>query len=240
MIQLFNGLATRATTIPDSPWMTHPLIAKHNLLAGQHEIRAWEYTTALLALDYYIQDVSFDPGDPDQPIDLSQSVAQLADIGGAGSNFWKALTDYTTLPITRIDPNHDWTDNNAALYFRETLSEFRQHSPAQTFHAVFAISVIEHVPEAHLLEFLTDLGALVRPGGLLVLTTDVGDHPDDTFHFHWMRERIYTPAHLLTLHALFAEHGFRTLGDVPPDYRWDGPTVYDYTMGSVVLVKEPC
>lgn len=202
----------------------HPLVTPE-ILEGQHPIRAWEYSQALKALDLWIG-----LHDPLESL-------LIADIGGAGSNFWHTFRHYTTKPATAIDPNHVWSSaEEAALFFRDTLSAFKQQNPDQRFDAVFCLSVIEHVPSKELQQFERDLCSLVKPGGLLVLTCDVGEKHPDVCHFYWMRERIYTPAGLAALAiVLQGMYGMQPL--TPPAFRWEGPTVYDYTVGCVAMVN---
>lgn len=218
-----------------------PLIDQHMLvteqtLQGQHQVRAWEYSQALKALDLHQADVDGPLGPP-----------LIADIGGAGSNFWQTLTCYTSQPITRIDPNHEWgAGDQPAQHFRETLEEYlsapvigtdgkrRRHQ----FDAVFCLSVIEHVPSKSLQDFERDLVSLVKPGGLLVLTCDAGESHPDTYHFHWMRERIYTPAGLQALCMVF-EQSYGMFMLTGADFAWHGPTAYDeYTVASLAFTKE--
>jgi hypothetical protein len=180
----------------------HPLVTDETL-QGQHPIRAWEYTQALRAVEAHVQ----------------RNIAQIyADIGGAGSNFWKLLSNYFRLGY-RIDPNHEWAgaEDKAALAFRETLAQFKASEELQIFER--------------------DLVSLVRPGGLLVLTCDAAPSHPDQYHFHWMRKRIYTPDGLAALAQVFEQtYGMQLLGE-PADFRWHGPTVYDYTVASLALVK---
>ena len=213
----------------------HPLVTEE-ILRGQHPQRSWEYSLALFAFDHWNnRQTEYIP-------ERDEAAFLFADIGGSGSNFWQTLTRYTTKPVTRVDPNHEWalSDTDAAQHFRQRLNEYLQHSRAHklaAFDAVFCLSVLEHVPANDLQPFERDLCSLVKPGGLLVLTCDAGESHPDVFHFNWMRERIYTPAGLDALQLVFRQqYGMRPL--TPPDYRWDGPTVYDYGIGALALVKE--
>ncbi len=230
----FNRIAAPADFDVQTPKDLHPLVTPE-ILAGQHPQRAWEYSQALKALDEWLHSVrpmcDFKP----------ENQLLLADIGGSSSNFWKTLTEYTRKPITGVDPNHTWTsDDQAALYFRQTLRNYVLNANPEwlpAFDAVFCLSVIEHVPSKDLPQFEQDLCSLVRPGGLLVLTTDAGESHPDVFHFNWMRERIYTAAGLAALHVVFAgTHNMQAL--TPPDYHYDGPTVYDYSVAILSFVKK--
>jgi SAM-dependent methyltransferase len=222
----FNCLASPSEWDGNGPLRDqHPLVTEE-ILQGQHPIRAWEYSLALRALEH-------------SGWDFNESRGLLfADIGGSGSNFWRTLTRYTSKPITAVDPNHVWSSQDeAALFFRDTLARFKKQEPTKQFDAVFCLSVIEHVPSDDLRQFEKDLCSLVKPGGLLVLTCDAAESHPDVFHFNWMRERIYTPGGLAALHVVLAgSHGMQPL--TPPEYRWEGPTVYDYSVASLVLTKK--
>lgn len=222
----FNRLARPDEWAPGNGLLidSHPLVTSE-ILDGQHPIRAWEYSQALKALDLWIG-----LHDPLESL-------LIADIGGAGSHFWHTFRHYTTKPATAIDPNHVWSSaEEAALFFRDTLGAFKAQSPDQQFDVVFCLSVIEHIPSGELQQFEKDLCSLVKPGGLLVLTCDVGEQHPDQYHFHWMRERIYTPAGLAALAiVLQGSYGMQPL--TPSEFRWEGPTVYDYSVASLAMVK---
>ncbi len=248
MISSFNRLAVPADFTPVGVVDHHGLVTDL-VLQGQARERAWEYSLALYALEYWGAHRPVDPVLSSEGWALLQQPPLIADIGGAGSNFWRTLTHYTNKPVTRIDPNHEWNeDRDAACYFRETLHQYIAtcvadgHATPPQFDAVFAISVIEHVPSKDLQQFEHDLVSLVAPGGLLVLTTDVGPTHPDTYHFHWMRQRIYIPAGLAALHVVaVGSYGLRPL--TPPDYHWEGPTIAapgpeGYTFGALAFVKD--
>ena len=109
---------------------------------------------------------------------------------------------------------------------------------------ITSISVIEHIPDTAkpghptpLTWFLDAAHRLLRPGGLLVLTTDYWDAiGPDTAHFHWMRDRIYNPESLQALERRCRRIGFVPYGGT--DRTWHGPQLYDYAMASLVLTKE--
>ncbi len=229
----FNRIAAPADFDVQTPKDLHPLITPE-IVQGQHPQRAWEYSQALFAFDCWnIHQSTYTP-------ERDECGFLFADIGGASSNFWRALTRYTHKPITGIDPNHLWdSDEQAASFFRQTLRDYL-HNPdilLPKYDAVFCLSVLEHVPGDELQQFERDLCSLVRPGGLLVLTCDAGEHHPDDYHFHWMRKRIYTPGGLAALHVVFAgSYAMQPL--TPPDYQWLGPTIYDYSAAILSFVKK--
>jgi len=105
--------------------------------------------------------------------------------------------------------------------------------PDGAFDAVTCMSVIEHgVPvEA----FLRESARIVRPGGLLVVSTDYDADPPNTagIRMYGQQVHIYSPAEIEALVDQAAEHGLRLLGDLRLDHaerpvHWDR-TGLDYT-----------
>lgn len=233
----------------------HPAVTAE-VLKGQHAIRAWEYSMALRALESWIAGPPVIDGYGTAHLPHQQHPALVADIGGAGSNFYK-----TVLPrmqengrVHVVDPElatpddqrgivHGLLDRHAIAvkYPLHEWALYKQNNSA--YDVVFCLSVIEHVGSgpkdvSGVFGFLSDLRSLVRPGGLLFLTCDMGEKGPDTYHFHWMRKWIPTPAVLAGLvEEMCIHYGFRRLG-APADFEYRGPTVYDYTVASIALVRQ--
>ena len=173
----------------------------------QHPQRRFEYALALRALLEW-----------DRQTALPRSV--FYDVGGDGSPFARMLP----YPVTTIiDPAREGSS---------TLDRFVQQSP-RLADAVFCLSVLEHVDDLD--QFLYHLACLVAPGGLLFLTYDacgVDDRvfPEDTYHFHWMRKRIFGQYALYWLDAQLKPYGFEPFGRT--DLTYPGPHVYDYSFAS--------
>lgn len=221
--------------------LRHPAVTEE-VLTGQHSIRMWEYSRALRALEAWQRAT---PAVYAQLVDGSG--LQVADIGGAGSHFYKALMQYITAHgrIHIVDPDLPTPDGQPgvvhavgepgivrAKYSLGTWAHRANHG----YDVVFCLSVLEHVPAADVDGFLGDLRSLVRPGGLLFLTCDMGETAPDTYHFHWMRQWIPTPSVLAGLVEQMREYGFQPLG-APADFTYKGATVYDYTVASMALVR---
>lgn len=182
-------------------------------LAQQHPHRRWEYALALRAFLTWTQ------GQP--PASLARPWRVL-DVGGAGSPL-ASLLHRGLVEAAVCDPGVN-TPIEAAPY------------PDATFDAVFAISVIEHVPEVP--PFLAACTRVLAPKGLLFLTADYWDTPGpDTAHFHWMRERIYSQPSWDRLSRALRDLGLTRFDGVDPIYHGD-QLFGSYTFCSLCFTKE--
>jgi SAM-dependent methyltransferase len=212
-------------------------------LVGQHAIRRWEYAMALYAIEAWELHVRA-PHAEAQAVTHGDGMVrlaplQIADIGGAGSNFWQVLTGMTSEPIDVIDPSLPESGPTAQTRRWgagvETLAANGWISH-ECFDILTCISVIEHVQE--LRPFFRACRMLLKPGGLLFLTTDYWDSEGpDVAHFHWMRERIYNEHTLSRLISSVGELGFARFGT--SQWRpYPGPQLYDYSVASVALTRK--
>lgn len=194
----------------------------------QHEARRWEYALALAAIRAWGETLP----------DSERSLPRIADVGGAGSPFWR-MVDGSSVQV--IDPDAPMRPLTLDAYVHGHSWDAVQPS---LFDVVTCLSVIEHVDPTELDGFLYHLTCLLRPGGLLVLTCDACGctggawHAPtaDPHHFHWMRRQIVTRPLLLEIMQRLADCQCTFLGGVdvhqPPV-----PTVYDYTFASLVMQK---
>lgn len=236
-----NRIARPAEFTSDGvPRYVHPAVTAE-VLAGQHSIRAWEYTQALNALNRWYA------GLPGMPTPL-----KIADVGGAGSNFYKTLGGPEHAPvgclIAVIDPSLQTPDGQPGLVHtpdvtlvKHTLADWAT-PPCPEYDVVFCLSVLEHVPQGEVPIFLEQLRSLVRPGGLLFLTCDCAPSSPDVFHFHWMRAGwCPTPSFMAGLESSMAAAGFRHPAAKPDehlgDWEYRGATVYDYSAASIACVR---
>lgn len=233
---ILNRAATRADLDPAS-W--HPAVqaAQEWLLRGQHPCRGWEYSQALYAYERY-----------------AGARASVLDVGGAGSLAYQLCLrsehlDRSYSHVTRVDPAlptspdglRVYQDPDGSIVCSETLEEYQAgRVVVPTFRCVLCLSVLEHVQVGQEEAFLRQLAAAVAPGGLLVLTFDLGeDHHTDLYHFRWMRGGwIPCSARMQQLYDwCLHDAGLRPVR--MPNYRWPGPVVYDYTVASLILQREP-
>lgn len=186
--------------------------------AEQHPARRWEYALAIDAFNRWEGQLEKNLSGP------------TYDVGGSGSPFYVMLDPYQ---VHVVDPREiDGRDLQALLREGPRLGR-----------AVFCLSVIEHIERGigQIDRFCYHLASLVAPGGLLVLTMDYATSSQDTFHFHWMRERIVDPQFYRWLIVTFEHYGFKLFGGIDQASHqqlvYHGPQVYDYTFASLVLRK---
>ena len=202
-------------------------------LTGQHAIRRWEYAMALRTITAWAAQQVFTA-----PLDAPpMSPLQICDVGGAGSNFWQVLTGVTSEDIQLVDPScpREVTELGQRQMFCGGVEEYAATAPHGQFDILTCISVIEHVEEVR--KFFRACHMLLKPGGLLFLTTDYWDaEGPDTAHFHWMRTRIYNAERMRKLQGDLRELGYASFGQA--DWAYHGPQVYDYSVCSAAMVKK--
>ena len=209
-----------------------------DVLQGQHPIRQWEYAMALRAIDRWELQREREAIVGEL---IYRDPLEICDVGGAGSNFWKALTGLTSEDIIIVDPSLTELPADQVLGVKGTLIEAVEGNTPLVkpgrFDILTCISVIEHIPSDDLLDFFKAAHTLLKSGGLFFLTTDYWDaEGPDTAHFHWMRERIYNAGSMRNLTLRLRETGFRSFGG-DGDWTYRGHQVYDYSVISLAMVK---
>lgn len=183
---------------------------------GQHDCRRWEYALALRAIAAQ-QKLSGTLPDP----------YRVLDVGGAGSGFSLMAAQLPgRIACDIVDPKVNTDLEHAAI-------------PLASVDAICCLSTLEHVPESQQGAFLHAAYGVLKPYGLFFLTFDYkGEEGPDTYHFHWMRERIFTPSTRQALADQCKVLGFRPFGAYSPvPARADH--VYDYSFASLSLLKFP-
>lgn len=222
-----------------------------DVLANQHPIRRWEYAMTLRTIQGWLDaekaalakatiKACDDVGYPGAVVESIERVTPLSicDVGGGGSNFWKALIAHTSEDIVLVDPAPTGTPGEPGQYLSipGTIEQYAANTlPLGRFDILTCISVIEHVEQVR--PFLRACHMLLKSGGLLALTTDYCDSEGpDIYHFHWMRKRIYNADLIRKLLVSAREVGFRSFGEA--DWSYPGAMVYDYSVASIALVKK--
>jgi SAM-dependent methyltransferase len=210
-------------------------IFRYEATLGQHEARWWEYAMAHRAIATWYESVGeYLEGRSPQVIAGTGGPLLLADVGGAGSRFAQSLVALTSEDILTIDPEPRAADLSRVVPYVGTVEQFAAQMSHNQFDCLTAISVIEHLE--NVIPFLRACHMLLKPGGLLFLTTDCWNKEgEDVAHFHWMRKRIYTPESLGRLMKRCRELGFGAGSRC--DWTYHGDTVYDYSFASLAMVK---
>ena len=215
----------------DGPGVQHVLYTKRTLegvpFRFDHPARAWEYGLVLEAL-------------------LANEAKTVLEIGGGGSLFapTAAMLGISVLQIDLKDCTH-WTDAQQCelnIHLPYVRQDFFKFTTDELFDAVISISVIEHVSaDASSAVFTTDLDVairalffekmmdLVKPGGLLAITTDY--HPEKKNNIK------FGEAELLALYEMAECRDFDWYGD-EYDYTYAGEFVNYYTFASMILRRK--
>ena len=209
---------------------------KEHLIAPDlpSEHRMWEYGMGLLST-------------------LSvNTLRRVLEVGGSNSLFLPTLASFNkrtrkgTVLYDALETKEWATPENVSWQKRQMevidpevrfLQWDLPSQPDAEFDFVACISVIEHEVEEE--NLIRSLAHFVAPGGVLYLTSDFGEKAPDTYHFSWMRERIYTPASWKRLVEKFAFLSlFPVEGELPPDYEWKGAHVYgSYNFACMTLQR---
>lgn len=188
----------------------------------QHEARRWEYAMCLRAIREWL---------PTTPLPRGESDLFVADVGGAGSPLSQML-ESQGFQVKIIDPRYPKGPSTVEAQAAQT--------PSPRYDVITCISVIEHVRDEHVKDFLTALSTITAPGGLLFLTMDCwgqGSEEKDKAMFHWMRERIYTQKSWQALGRAMVGRGFVFFG--LPDWDYHGDHVMDaYSFCSLAMTLQ--
>jgi SAM-dependent methyltransferase len=170
------------------------------------------------------------------------ATARVLDAGASGGVIlpWLARCGYKNLVGVDLD-EHLPPSTDVLRYERADLT--RTPFPDGSFDAITCLSVIEHgVPVD---DYLAEMSRLLKPGGILVTSTDYWHEPIDTSdNPHGDNWRIFTPGEIQDLIARAGRDYGLTLSG-PLDLACQDKVVHweyvqrDYTFVVFTLVKRP-
>jgi SAM-dependent methyltransferase len=174
-------------------------------------------------------------------LDGCGAAARVLDAGSARYSSvlpWLRLYGLTDLVGNNLEFGADVRREGVLFRYGDiTATDF----PDGRFDAVTCMSVVEHgVPvEA----FLAETARILRPGGVLVLSTDYDADPPDTtgITMYGQPVHIFSPAQIRALVAQAGRHGLALLGDLALDHperpvHW-ARTGLDYTFIRLSFVR---
>jgi SAM-dependent methyltransferase len=143
------------------PW-ANPLLGKPALYGS----RMWEYPYAVLT-------AGLEPG------------MKCADVGCGMSAFTVYLKEVAGCEVVGVDPDvfesgvkfvsfgvsKEYLDRTGIRFVKSGLEKI--DLPSDSFDRVFCLSVIEHLPHEGVREGAKELGRILKPGGLAIVTIDV-------------------------------------------------------------------
>lgn len=191
----------------------------------EHELRRWEYGLALHVI-------------------RKNGGTDVLDVGGGGSIFAPAAEwPDVGLRVTQVDPGDcaswvgdqrarlmNYSDNVRLNYIQEDFMNYS--GGVESYDAVTCLSVIEHVAKPA--PFIKKLASYVRPGGLLVITTDFHPSGKPKVDGHL---RTYNKRSMGIMIAALKKLGFEFFGS-KPDWTYNGDNVNDvYSFAALVMSK---
>lgn len=194
----------------------------HEYLVGlAHPHRLWEYGSAITAMTQHFEG--------------SLVGHTVLDVGAGPGALGPALALHYNCAVTEADPSVNLAPLRAPLIeaLRGRLKYGYTFDPSplsaipegNVFHAVFSISVMEHLPAAEQEEAWTKLASLVAPGGVLAVTIDFG-RSGEAWKHDTDRE-VKLGAEDVEKIAEWLRRSGITL--TPIDTTYHGPQVFDYT-----------
>jgi ubiquinone/menaquinone biosynthesis C-methylase UbiE len=205
-------------------------------LAAQHKHRLWEYALAQKVLKEVFGD---------------KNGLRVCDVGCAGSFlapilYW--LGNHVVMyDIWSMGNYHDFTMEQmrkVAQHRREGSYEFKERGLGgmqqddRDFDAAFCVSTIEHIAKYQ--EAFVDLLDMVKPGGLVFLTSDFAEDEEDHYQYSYLRAgKMFTKKTYEELIEIGKNKGFHLLGG-KHDLTWgeENRLVNDYGFGALALVRE--
>jgi ubiquinone/menaquinone biosynthesis C-methylase UbiE len=204
----------------------------------QHHHRLWEYALAQKALTHLFG---------------TKKGLKVSD-HGCGTGFLSPILCWLGHNVWMYDC---WGGafKNQEEYALEQMRQVKLHSPESGTYemrnsplgkltdkdrfvdAAFCVSVLEHIRDYQ--TAFRDLLSTVKPGGLVFLTTDFGDHEQDDYNCREVRAgKMFTGRTYDELFAIGQQEGFSLLGGCA-DWCWSEANrlVMGYGFGSMALVR---
>jgi SAM-dependent methyltransferase len=213
----------------------------------QHQHRVWEYAMALKAFW-----TVFGTGKKDL----------LVTDHGCGAGFLSPMMYWLGQNVWMYEC---WTMGSAEEYMLEQmrrvgLNRKEKHGTYQMrsaplcqltdedrgVDAAFCISTLEHIGEYQ--KAFRDLLSTVKSGGLVFLTTDFGEHEEDTYQYAGLRAgKMFCEKTYLELWEIAIAMGFEMIDKTPKekddwvDWEWkeENRLVLDYGFASLAMIRMP-
>lgn len=195
-----------------------------------HQHRYWEYGTAIqILLNSYQERM------PD---------IDVLDIGAGWGAVGPALSLFYNTQVTECEPLEHCRASRQKC--NKVLQELGKKPinvidndlftlPKKQYDAVFCISVLEHVKKIDEPYAWTALAEKVKKGGVLYLTCDCMENPEQPHQYDNLRETNYKVQDMMFRLGVLQNLGFTTMGK--PDFTYNGNLVFDYTFFRVGLFK---
>lgn len=191
-----------------------------------HAHRKWEWGMAIKALTIWY-------------LEYNEENISIVDVGSGDGLLAPAISCGLSMSVTEIEPREECYTNRVhcnSILTNNLKPEIKwiQKSDGSKYDVVFSISVMEHVVADHV--FLKDLADMVKPSGLLFITTDVMPTMPGKYHFDNLREHNYVMFDILNKVRYLESVGFESFGE--SDFAYKGNQVFDYSFCSLAMVKK--
>jgi len=207
-----------------------------------HRHKMWEWGRALKAIKEIYGD---------------NKNLRILDIGAAYSLLGPALA-YLGYPVTEVEPDAGCGKerekinpflskfNGQPIYWKQagygTLLENCARVPGYgdlnvfEYDVVMSISTIEHIDLWLEKAAWKEMADLTKPGGLLIVTTDLMPKAKKGYMFDDCRWTNYSMEMIEARVKELRSYGFKPLGK--EDYQYHGTFVHDYSFASIHMVKD--
>jgi SAM-dependent methyltransferase len=212
----------------------------------QHTSRRWEYAMMLDAIASWYEDYA--------PASMSEKLSLRVADHGCGIGLSPALMLYQGHAVKMYEP---WVYGDETAKVTATLNRLQSQKAFHPegwelirrplceleeidkgkFDVGLCISTLEHIGEYQ--KAWKDLLSVVKPGGLIFITTDFAEDEQDHYQYAYLRAgKMFTGKTYDELFQIASESGFHLLGGVA-DWVWSEECrlVNDYGYASLALVR---